>query len=419
MNGHLVCAVATAICLFLPALPAEAEIDRERMQQDLDIMEGILQNLHSQTTSNLVGVHREPQVRGLYFEDYGVIFLIEERGPAGYSPPGLGFPEQLTKVFEMHTEGDVATKFKEKVQKRRTDIQNRLGEFLGTYADAIRQLKDADRISILVFFQRLSPYGFDLERAGVGKPEWLWPSQSVPRHRSPSSQGVLEPDNRDSIAVRGKRRQDSDTFLYTVTSEQVYSEVTVKKRDIVAYRREQIDDAEFRTRIAFSDHQPDASMMKKIGVMATILDKALKQTEDSVRRLDATLGIYQKGLGALFFVNVRGGFRSTAIHVKRKNDPKTVTYQVRPGKAVNRENKSQDRFKEELIEVVGDYGYTLRTLKPEEHIVVEVRFPRGAGRRSSGARGLILQVKKKDVDAYSRGDLDLAAFRQKVDIQGY
>ncbi len=419
MNGHFICVIATALCLFLPALPAEAEINRGRMQQDLDIMEGILQNLHAQTTSKLVGVHREPQVRGLYFENYGVIFLIEERGPAGYSPPGLGFPEQLTKVFEMHTEGDVATKFKEKVQKRRTDIQNRLGEFLGTYADAIRQLKDADRISILVFFQRLSPYGFDLERAVVGEPEWLWPSQSVPRHRSPASQGVLEPDNRDSIAIRGKRSQDSDTFLYTVTSEQVYSEVTAKKRDIVAYRREQIDEAEFRTRIAFRDHQPEASMMKKIGVMATILDKALKQTEHTMRRSDATLGIYQKGLGALFFVNAKGGYRSTAIYVKEKKDPKTVTYQVRPAKAVKRKNKSQDRFKEELIEVVGDYGYTLRTLKPEEYIVVEARFPPGLGRRSSDTRGLVLTVQKKNVDAYSRGDLDLAAFRQKVEILEY
>ncbi len=32
------------------------------------------------------------------------------------------------------------------------------------------------------------------------------------------------------------------------------------------------------------------------------------------------------------------------------------------------------------------------------------------------AQGLVLKVQKKDVDAYSRGALDLAEFRQKVDI---
>ncbi len=47
MKSYHVFAIAMAFCLVLPALPCEAEIDRERMRQDLDIMEGILQNLHA------------------------------------------------------------------------------------------------------------------------------------------------------------------------------------------------------------------------------------------------------------------------------------------------------------------------------------------------------------------------------------
>ena len=418
MNGHLNCVIATALCLFLPALPAEAEIDRERMQQDLDIMEGILQNLHAQTTSKLVGVHREPQVRGLYFENYGVIFLIEERGPAVYSPPGLGFPAQLTKVFEMHTEGDVATKFKEQVQKRRTDIQNRLAEFLGTFADAIRQLKDADRISILVFFQRLSPYGFDLERAGVGEPEWLWPSQSVPRHRSPTSQDVFDPDKRDSIASRGKRSQDSDKLLYTVTSEQVYLEVTAKKRDIVAYRREQIDEADFRKRIVSREHTPDASTTKKIGVMAAIMDQTLKQNEHRFPYSNKTLGIYQEGLGALFFVKVQSTYQKEILYAIVK-ETRLRSLRRRSSHAAKARNPSVNRLKDDLVEAVADYGFSLRTLKPDEYIVVDVRFPKGMRRKPSDPRGLVLTVQKKSVDAYSRGDLDLDAFRQRADIREY
>ncbi len=418
MKTHRIFAIATAICLSLPAFPVEAEIDRKRMKQDLDIMEGILQNLHEQTTSNLVGVHREPQVRGFYFENYGVIFLIEELGPAGYSLPGLGFPDKVTKVFETHSEGDVTMKFKEQVEKRRADIQNRLAEFLGTYADAIRQLKDTDRISILIFFQRLSPYGFDLESAVVGDSEWLWAKQSVPRRHLMALQGAIKQDNRDSIAARAKRSLDSDTLFYTVTSDQVYSEVTVKKGDIVAYRREQIDDEEFIKRIAFLDHRPDASLMKKIGVMSAILDQALKQSDHPVPHSNKTLGIYQEGLGALFFVKAQTSYlkeiRRAIIKASR-----SLSDRGRQGRSVKLDKAPENRLKEDLIEVVADYGFSIRTLKPEEYIVVEVRFPRGFRRRTSDPRGLVLKVKKRDVDAYSRGDLDLAAFRQKADIQEY
>lgn len=418
MKSRHVFAIAMTFFVSLPAAAGQSRIDRERMKQDLDIMEGILQNLHAQTTTNLAGIHREPQVRGLYFENYGVIFVIEEGGLAGYPPPGLGFPEQLKKVFEMHGEGDVTSKFKKQVGKRRADIQNRLSEFLGTYADAIRQLKDTDRISILVFFQRLSPYKFNLNSPAVGKPDLTWAARPIRRNQLLPSHGVFEPDNRDSIKAQSEKGLDSDTFFFTIASDHAYSEVTARKGDIVAYRREKINDAEFRKRIAIRDHRPDASTMKKIGVMATILDKALKQTETGMGRFDPTIGIYQKGLGALFFVNAKSWYRR-GYRVMIKKDPDPVTYHVRPGKSAKGESRPHDRIKNELVEVVGDYGYTLRTLKPEEYIVVEARLPKGMRRKTSDPRGLVLKVKKHDVDAYTRKDLDLAAFRETVDIQEY
>ena len=359
MKAHHIFAVVTAFCIFNMASASEGGIDRERMQQDLEIMEGILQSLHAQTTSSLAGIHREPQIRGLYFENYGVIFHIEEKRSSG-----------------MVRDVDVR-----RLLEKRVGVQERLVEFLGTYADGIRQLKDEDRITILI-------------------------------HQQPRSRAL--------IAATDKR-------LQAELSKQVYSEVTAKKSDIVAYRRERIAEAEFRRRIVSRDRAPEASMMKKIGVMATILDKALKQPEPPVPKLDATLGIYQKGLGALFFVNAKSANRLKLPYSltwpppSLRKAPKTARVRIRAGKAVKAGNPLQKRFKfkEELVEVVGDYGYTLRTLKPEEYIVVEVRFPRRPGRRSSGERGLLLTVKKKNVDAYSRGDLDLAAFRQKVDIREY
>ena len=451
---HLI-AFITACCLSLPASARQAEIDRERMQQDLDIMEAILQNLHTQNTPAIIGSHKKPQIRGLYFENYGVIFLIEERRPGG-----IGFTlesfQWAAKTSGKHEEGDVVKGIRAQREKRRVAFQNRLEEFLGTYADAIHQLKDEDRITVLVHYQPVSPIPFiakakelqaiaktrelQLQAAAKAKELQAIAQQLNPRDslKSPPK-GRMVPKQHVSVRVRGdatdaadptraeiQRRKDTWTRLrilkdnYAVLSEQVYSEVTAKKRDIVAYRRERINEAEFRKRIVSREHKPDASTMKKIGVLAIILDKALKRPDHLVPRFDKTLGIYQEGLGALFFVNAGSKYRMD--HPVFKNKTKALMSPIHrrtQGKADTEESQILDRFKEDLINVVGDYGYSLRTLKPQEYIVVEVRFPEALWSGWSAPRGLVLKVRKKDVDAYIREDLDLAAFRQKVDIQEY
>ncbi len=295
---HLI-AFITACCLSLPASAGEVEIDRERMQQDLNIMEGILQNLHAQNTPFITGIHREPHVRGLYFENYGVIFLIEERRPAGIRfTLTLGSFESAAEASKKHEGGDVVKDIRAQREKRRVAFQDRLGEFLGTYADAIRQLKDEDRITILVHYQPLSPI-----------------SKEALDH-IPELQAVAK--QLDSLKSPRKGRKIQKKHLYRVLSEPVYSEVTAKKRDIVAYRRERISEAEFRKRIVSREHKPDASTIKKIGVLATILDKALKRPDHLARDFNKTLGIYQEGLGALFFVNAGSGYRTDHPVFKNK-----------------------------------------------------------------------------------------------------
>ena len=77
-------------------------------------------------------------------------------------------------------------------------------------------------------------------------------------------------------------------------------------------------------------------------------------------------------------------------------------------------------FKDELIELIGDYGHTLRTLKPTEYVVVNINFKDNwRAHFLESPQQMILKVRKKDLDRYDRGDLTLAAFRKKVEIQEY
>ena len=418
MKGHLICVIATAFYLFLPALPCEAEIDRERMRQDLDIMEGILQNLHAETTSRLAGIQREPHVRGLYFEDYGVVLLIEEPGSSRFSFPGPRSSHRVTRVYRMQADGADTTDFKAQREKKLIGVKNRLADFLGTYADAVRQLTDDDRISILVFLIRNSPMRSKLKAASASESNLRSALQVVSKDRPLELKGTIDPERQNNDTPRNKKDRERKTHHYTVTTEQFYLEATTKKSNIVAYRRERINEAQFRKRIDYREHRTDGTTMKKIGVMAAILDMTLNQPAHLVPNSNRTAGIYQEGMGAIFFVKEHGGYRRE-INRAIIRELRSPTYRHSHGNVIKSEKQLQNRLKGDLIEVVGDYGYSLRTLKPSESIVVDVRFPKRMRKRPSDPRGLVLMVKKQDIDAYARKDIDLAAFREKVDIQEY
>ncbi len=415
MKSRHAFAIATALCLFLPALPVEAEIDRDRMRQDLDIMEGILQNLHAQSRPEFARINRKSPVGGQYIEDYGVLFLIEERGAVGIPDVVriLSSEKYGMKVEKLEKE-DILNQVVSMGSETRFALQDRLADFLGTYADAIRQLQDEDRITILVRHKSISRFGFS-----GGQLDFFWKSHPFPKeelHRLQTKIEQLPPDSlnarKEKLEAIRLRRLDAEL------SQPLYSEVTAKKRDIVAYRREQIDEAEFRKRVVSRDHRPDASTTKRIGVMAAILDNMLKVIDQPVPDRNRTMGIYMEGLGVLFFVKERSGYlagyrRAMYKELRSKSDLR------KQGGGGNVDVQLRDRLKVDLVEVVGDYGHTVRTVKPDEYIVVEVRFLVGLRSSRLKQRGIVLKVKKRDVDAYSRRDLDLAAFRQKVDIQEY
>ena len=357
MKDSLLAALVAAcfIVLTVPDL-AEAEIDKKRMRRDLSIMEDVLKSLYRHANTSIWGTS-EPRVRGMYFENYGVIFFIEERVPEGTvgiaSYLGLhGFTREQLVVFERDmkkgTGSDIVGAVRAQQEKRRTVIENQLREFLGIYADAIHQLKGEDRIAVLVHFQSIESSGIAIPLADslVGVELGFGDTVKVALIKMPAAA--------DSTKVRvGYKRRFRWKWLEKnmPLPEETYFEMSATKRDIVEYRSEQINEEEFRKRLAARDHKPNSSQMKKLGIMAAILEEALKPSGHLLQSLEReTLFIYLEGLGAFFFLD-EGDEYWDWLHL-----PHTTA--AKPGAA---EKQDRERFKEELIEVVGDYGYTLRT----------------------------------------------------------
>ena len=383
----LYCAILVAGFMATASL---ADMDPQRMQRDIRIMEGVLSN------ENLyydVPDGANFRARGLYLDGYGVLFVAA--GPASGTER---WDKKLSQAELLAATRDL------------------LAEFLGDYAGTIGQLDQDDRITVC--YQPKWPprpavadtVSFDLFKQVEAIPELrgsrfdfkeLVVVVAVPD----TLKKIYFPINDEQIATIAKAREylqesleklvaggqidkslaeavgEADSPVkahvrfYNVHSAAIAA--TVKKSAIDAFREGRIDSATFRQRIAFAEYED----LRKIDIMAGILDQVFRH--DSYppwSRIQRTLGMYQPDVGALFFLS----------------DPMRVANPL-----------PRATVKANIVEAVADYGATLRQVQSDEHVIVEYRSP-------FSARSALLKVPKSAIDAYALGDLDLDAFRKKA-----
>ena len=432
------------ICLAIYATAISAiskEIAWQRMDKDLNILEGVLEKLiqyHDQPTwASFLG---DNQVQGTFVEDYGALFLISSNQAARY----------VKILTDSHTQSQ------SKQTPEPEDRQKELAaEFLGTYCNTLGQLKDTHRITLL-FDTRPGEHDFthylsDLEHLGDRlKSEiseqlkhsgalkaYNIKEKDVKVHIKAEHPDSLFEDDGLHIVQRIKRvdssgKVDSVEVRKTVSQtppERLLLEATVRKRDLVAYNQAKMDAREFHKRIVFRKRSPGTTIVKKVDIMSDILDSAIQGKQSGPFSLQ-TIGFYQDGLGAVFFTSQNASLHEAWVHkAKAKSQP----------------DDPHENLKSTLIETIADYGHTLKGLKTNEQIIVQVdpagtfdfhkdgnfyfsttakarayKFigsPDEHDRTSRVTERLVFRVSKKDVDAYHAGKLDLGAFRKKVIIQ--
>ena len=385
----LYCAILVAGFMATASL---ADMDLQRMQRDIRIMEGVLanENLYYDVPDGA-----NFRARGLYLDGYGVLFVAA--GPASGT-------ERWDKKLSQ-----------EELLAATRDL---LAEFLGDYAGTIGQLDQDDQITVCyqpkwpprpavadtVSFDlskqveaipELRGSRFDFKELVVAVPDSL-KKLHFKFHFSIDDEQIATiakareylQESLEKLVARGQidkslaeavGEADSPVKVhvrfYNLHSAAIAA--TVKKSAIDAFREGRIDSATFRQRIAFAEYGD----LRKIDIMAGILDQAFRQ--DSYppwSRIQRTLGMYQPDVGALFFLS----------------DPMRVANPL-----------PRATVKANIVEAVADYGAPLRQVQSDEHVVVEYRSP-------FSARSALLKVPKSAIDAYALGDLDLDAFRKKA-----
>ena len=388
-----------------------ADIDPQRMQRDIRIMEGILsnQNLYYDVPDGA-----NFRARGLYLDGYGVLFVA-----AGPAPGVERWDKSLSQEELLATTRDL------------------LAEFLGDYAGIIGQLDQDDRITVCYqrrhasglvsltqhFTDGITLFSVDSTSFDLTKQIEAIIPMAMPFEKFALTFGdsvsFFDPD--EQVVAITRLRKDLEEaaaeaggevkVTVEVVGDSLRADVaeadkpshgsivarlhhgiggriphhshatataplitaTAKKSAIDAFREGRIDSATFRQRIAFSERTDS----KKINIMAGILNQVLGHDHHPLGGGQRTLGMYQPDLGALFLISKSAfPFSSPSINDVKAN----------------------------IVEAVADYGATLGQVQSDEYVIVEYRFNRTH----------LLQVPKSAIDAYARGDLDLDAFRKKA-----
>ena len=365
---------------------ASADLDWQRMKRDLAIQESILDRFLET---------KKGATTGLYIENYGVL-LVDRGWPQTYS-----FDLEKDEVFN----------------------KKRIAEFLGTYANAIGQLKDGDRVTVLLYASKINMPDADskmgeIDSLMIGEIDSLYAGKGdIDRETAMEwKKKRVEMHKKMAVAMHGAGHQFAKIFQGD--HEGIFYEATATKRDIDAYNRGKIDGQTFRNRIAFREREPQPSRDKKIAIMTDILSGVIKREGDADFHFLSgakSAGLYQKGIGAIFLVSQQSDLFWYDWYRENKTDA--------PDRL--------EALKTAVIETLADYGPTLRDLPAEESIVVHadlikdadhkiVRIVRAKKDKTPEVikhpDRLIFRVTKRDLDAYASKKIDFDTFRQRVEI---
>lgn len=363
--------------LFFSFLPLQAQVraplDTARMERDLDIMNAILDRLVFNVPGHFVRLGGEA-TRGIYLPDYGVIFLMPMHSGAlsvlSFSREKIQRQaEAEQKSIEVQRksttraksgEGSGAAYAYRTVKKR--ELKEPLIEFFSKYADAIGQLDGSEKIAIYSTGGGNVFYSFGTE--------WETAAHS----------GVAV-GNEDMLAV-------------------------ARKADIVALRSGKLRADDFTSRIVFKNIETE-SADTDIDIMARIIDAALRgRSRESLFHTNNARGIYLDDFGAIFFTDATFGHDlSVRIlqDIEKRTGEENLQRRILELQSASAQRRGSwtaqyKKFKQQLGEVIADYGHTLRQLKPQDNIVITADLDNGA---DDGPNYLVCRVKKQNVEAFN------------------
>ncbi len=338
--------------------------NQNRMNRDLSIMQDVLGKLFSNNYDNSFTSFTQ-QVNGTYLPGYGILFrvpgssafsfrLIEKDQDIAPPPPTSlnrnldSAKKKVEKKYVIISNGSHGSNETSKNSGlSKEDVINNAVRFFEDYAEAIGQIKPDEHIVIIY---QSHDFGFAVE-----------PFLRSSGKASVSGEAATGPLNLS---------------------------ISAKKADITAFRMGKISNKAFRSRLKIIDLNNSGNDIKDVKIMSGILQAALKQDEKGSFTIRGDVKyLIQPGYGALFFA--RTGYNNgnaPLIFLSKKENAHAYSFSFsstdssnsKDAKLSSKEHirKAFDDFVDNIKQSLIDYGRTMRSLKPGQHITLSLDISR-------------------------------------------
>lgn len=363
---------ALALSLLVSAAMAE-QSKRADSYPDIGIMNSVLDQLLGEASGK---THRSFDVYGSYLRGYGLLFVVT----GGNRFLDTNFPLDIenlkrTAIDLSMTAADSAMKEVDKALKRHDSLMS-LHESSPAALPTPNPPVHAPNVVIRNFNET--------EHNGVTKEELRRIDKAVVKFLESyaDAENGLSPAEHVSVVLLLGR--SSAARYYTVT-----------RQEISNFRSGSETSDSFGQKVAIDSLK---EKHESIDIMDTILEKAIGDRMPGGSRLmfgPSSSGIYLKGLGAFFVCKLNGlpDFREF-------------------GKSEKAGNKRTAALENRIVKTIGNYGSSLRFLRDGESVLVSLQLDRFG----TGTEDILVGLRKKDIESYSRNEIGFEALKRRAVI---
>lgn len=347
-----------------------------KMERDIEILKNVLDDLFSSSENFFDGGSAE----GIYIEGKGVMFTMNGQSRYG----GLLVTDELTVMNVQTGEAEEEEQSVEDINAGIVEkLDNNSKDFLLNYASLLSELKPGEKVILNVDYTLL-------------------------RERT---KGVYGTNQTLFISDRnnGGKRMVSE----------------ISHADLNAFLDGKTNESTAKGKIKTSSFEKNNESSNDTRIFAGILDDLFSSSQEGTwRRRSKTTYTYFEGFGLMYNMKFTTSSRSPVYVEIADGGGGTAT--VRSSSSEEQQKKREEyykkleenypEFEKMLKESFLEYGRTLRSVKDDEVIIVNVDLG-SSPRNSKIPRSLQMVIPKNTINAYSRGNLSLEKAAEAIDIK--
>jgi len=422
-------------------------IQRDKIKQDIEVLEDVLNQLIIQDSPFLFS--GSDQVNGIYLDGFGIMFDFESIGLLSLSDmirrsvralPQIRFNSEEDNQISIHVETDKKDDQKDgdekaEIEKSLKKTENLIYEFFLDYASTVKSLSDNDRICINIRnngdpevpsqLRACATVG-ELGNYRRGKISESKLRSQIKIDRTYGTEQTRDLDILEKIFDRSLDRKtgthiidwDGNTrsmyldgygaiFFSPVSAMDRFEHIIIRKAGDLEKKMQR---AEARVRSAEERVRDQEERVREHEEKIKENEEQLKAKEEAIRKSQS------KSADIVPVDPVPPVAPLPSPNFSIHDDDYDFDFDF--NKAMKPTDKEIDSIltsiTDKIIEILGQYGPTLRTVKNNESILVAVDIANHLW--DDNKNMLYLKVKKSDIDRYARDELTFEKFKKSVDI---